>query len=167
MVTTVELQNVFEFSQWVSILAGGLIFLGIAIFAGILIRILLLGKKKEAPRQIPVSAPVITNMNMAPGNKNQYIQRIQDINNRYVKGTVSKRTGYQELSAVVREFVHEATGINVESLTAAEVKAMGISKLDVLMEEYYVPEFAEDEKAEKMNLSKACDRTEGVIRSWS
>ena len=48
------------------------------------------------------------------------------------------------------------TGINVENFTIKEVKAFGIKKLDVLMEEYYVPEFAEDEKAAYVALILFC-----------
>ena len=165
MVTTVELQNPFEYSLWVSILAAVFILMAIGLLAFIVIKALFFNKPAVAPAPVPVNAPVRTNM--VQGTKNQYIQRVQDIKNRYAAGAVSKRVGYQELSAVVREFVHAATGINVENLTAAEIKGMGIGMLDVLMEEYYVPEFAEDERAKKKNLSAACDKTEGVIRAWN
>ena len=165
MVTTVELQNPFEYSLWVSILAAALIILAFALLAFIVIKALFFNKPKVVQAPIPASAPVRTNM--VHGTKNMYIQRVQDIKSRYAAGAISKRAGYQELSAVVREFVHDATGINVENLTATEIKAKGIGMLDVLMEEYYVPEFAEDEKAKKKNLSAACDKTEGVIRAWN
>ena len=58
-------------------------------------------------------------------------------------------------------------GINVETATIRDVKKLGIKHLDKLMEEYYVPEFAEEEKAEKKDLSASCNTAIGVIRSWS
>ena len=118
-------------------------------------------KERPAYRKIEMSPSVLLRM------KEQYSQRVQSIVTRYNNGFISKRDGYQELSAVIREFIHEATGINVENFTVKEVKAMGIKKLDVLMEEYYVPEFAEDEKAEGKDLLASCNTAVGVIRSWS
>ena len=63
--------------------------------------------------------------------------------------------------------MHEVTGINVENFTLREVKAFGIKKLDTLMEEYYVPEFAEDEKAQDKDFLQSCNRAMGVIKAWS
>ena len=55
----------------------------------------------------------------------------------------------------------------MESLVKSEIKALGIRNLDKLMEEYYVPEFAEDEKAENKDLISSCVSAMGVIKSWS
>ena len=104
MVTTVELQNPFEYSLWVSIFAAALIVLAVAIVAFILIRLLLGANKKASPVPAVVQAPMTRRM--IQSSKDQYIQRVQDIKNRYASGAVSKRVGYQELRAVVREFVH-------------------------------------------------------------
>ena len=165
MDTTVELQNPIEYSLWVNFLAAFFIVAAIALFAFIIIRAIFINKKKVVERPVIINEPI--SMNMIEARKNGYIQLVRDIKNRYEEGTVSKRNGYQELSGVIRQFIHEVTGINVENLTAAEIKAIGMRELDALMQEYYVPEFAEDERAEKRNLSGACDRAEGVIRSWS
>ena len=85
----------------------------------------------------------------------------------YTQNKGDTREGYQQLSALIREFVHEVTGINVENFTIKEVKAFGIKKLDVLMEEYYVPEFAEDEKAKDRDFAESCNKAVGVIKAWS
>ena len=63
--------------------------------------------------------------------------------------------------------MQEATGINVENYTKAEIKVFGIKHLDNLMEEYYVPEFAEDEKAQNRDFANSCNTALGVIRTWS
>ena len=165
MVTTVELQKPFEYSWWVSLIWILLIIVAVAIFAFMLIKLFFLDKKKAETMAGRPKTPATPRV--LPGVKNKYIQRVQDINNRYAAGAVSKRNGYQELSGVIREFVHEATGINVETLTAEEVRAMGIMNLNVLMEEYYVPEFAEDERARNKDLTKSCNTAVGVIRSWN
>ena len=164
MVTTVELQNPMEYSLWVSIIAGLLIIIAVAFFIYFIIRLILKNNKKaEKKSAVPVTSRPIA----APLLKDKYIRRVQDIKKRYMGKTIGIRDGYQELSAVIREFVHEETGINVESLTAAEIKAKGIGKLDRLMEEYYVPEFAEDEKIIGKDLPRSCDTAEEVIRSWN
>ena len=48
-----------------------------------------------------------------------------------------------------------------------EIKAFGIKSLDKLMNEYYVPEFAEDEKSREKNFLQSCDKSLGVIRKWN
>jgi hypothetical protein len=99
--------------------------------------------------------------------KQDYMGRVGSLLNAYNAGTLSKRDGYQRLSAIIRSFIHEVTGINVEAFTVKEVRAMGIRKLDILMEEYYVPEFAEDEKALDKDFAASCNVAMGVIKSWS
>lgn len=165
MVTTVKLQDAFEYSWWVAPIAA--IFL-----IGAIILLIYIGRKiyELIERQQKKSAPFIK-IHMSPqvlaGMKNQYIGRIQRLINDYQRGAFDKRDGYQQLSAIIRGFVHEATGINVETLTAAEVKRMGIRKLDILMEEYYVPEFAEEERGKDKDLLLSCNTAMGVIKSWS
>ena len=124
-----------------------------------------LRKKKNAPR--PAATKIAMSPDMIYRVKNQYIGRVQALLNNYTQNKVDKREGYQQLSALIREFVHEVTGINVENFTIKEVKAFGIKKLDVLMEEYYVPEFAEDEKAKDRDFAESCNKAVGVIKAWS
>ena len=165
MVTSVKLQDVFEYSWWVYLAFAILLLfaLGFVIFAAAKAAPYL---KKE--KKIPsVARKVALTPGLLFALKNQYMARVQEIVNAYRGGSVNKREGYQQLSLVIRSFVHEVTGINVENYTIKEVRAMGIRKLDLLMEEYYVPEFAEDEKAEDKNLEKSCTTAMGVIRSWS
>ena len=164
MVTTVELQNPMEYSLWVSIIAGLLIIIAVVYFIYFIIR-LILKKNKDAEKKSAV--PVTPRPIAASLLKDKYIRRVQDIKKQYMGKNIGIRDGYQELSVVIREFVHEETGINVESLTAAEIRAKGIGKLDRLMEEYYVPEFAEDEKIKGKDLPRSCDTAEEVIRSWN
>ena len=125
----------------------------------------ILRKQKAAPR--PAARKIAMSPDMIYRVKNQYIGRVQALLNNYTQNKVDKREGYQQLSALIRGFVHEVTGINVENFTLREVKAFGIKKLDTLMEEYYVPEFAEDEKAQDKDFLQSCNRAMGVIKAWS
>lgn len=165
MVTTVKLQAPFEYS-WIVTLAT--IVLGI-ITAVILVYVVkkLLDLRKKATAKRPRYHKIhLTPENLAKMKKD-YIGRVSALLNGYLSGNLTKRDGYQKLSGIIRSFVHEVTGINVESFTVKEVKDLGIRKLDELMEEYYVPEFAEDEKAENKDFAASCRVAMGVINSWS
>ena len=166
MVTTVKLQNPFEYSWWVTLIAVVLGAIALTAIIFVLIRIIaMLRKKKEKPR--PAARKIYMSPDMIYRVKMQYVEKVQALLNSYSQKQIDKREGYQQLSAIIREFVHEVTGINVENFTIKEVKAMGIRKLDVLMEEYYVPEFAEEEKAQDKDLTASCNRAMGVIKTWS
>ena len=166
MVTTVKLQHPFEYSWWVTLIAVALGAIALTAIIFFLIKAFkALRKKKEAPR--PAAMKIAMSPDMIYRVKNQYIGKVQALLNSYRQNRIDKREGYQQLSALIRGFVHEVTGINVENFTIKEVKAFGIKKLDVLMEEYYVPEFAEDEKAKDKDFAESCNKAVGVIKAWS
>lgn len=165
MVTSVKLQTPFEYS-WIVTLAT--IVLGII---AVVILVYVVKKLLDLREKAVAKKPRYHKVHLTPENlakmKKDYIGRVSMLLNGYLSGKLSKRDGYQKLSGVIRSFVHEVTGINVESFTVKEVKALGIRKLDELMEEYYVPEFAEDEKAENKDFAASCRVAMGVINSWS
>lgn len=165
MVTTVKLQSPFEYSWWVILIAT--IILGAALFALIYAIVGILKSRQKSLSEAPAARKLIMTPELLMRVKQQYADKVMSISERYNRGLLGKRDGYQELSLVIRGFVHEVTGINVENFTVKEVKAMGIRKLDVLMEEYYVPEFAEDEKAKEKDLTTSCNVAMGVIKAWS
>lgn len=165
MVTTVELQAPFSYSWWVYLIVAAILLAALAIIIYVIAKLVKIFKVKKAvppvPRHIKITPERLEKLRMA------YISKVHDIQVAYSAGRLDKRDGYQRLSAEIRGFVHEATGINVENYTIKEVKAMGIRKLDELMEEYYVPEFAEDEKGKDKDLVKSCQAAMGVIKSWN
>ena len=166
MVTTVKLQHPFEYSWWVLLIAAVLGLIAAVAIVFFLIKLFsALRKKKAAPK--PVAKKIVMSPDMIYRVKTQYIGKVQELLNGYNQNHIEKREAYQQLSALIREFVHEVTGINVENFTIREVKAFGIKKLDTLMEEYYVPEFAEDEKAKDKDFLQSCNRAMGVIKAWS
>ncbi len=166
MVTTVKLQDPFEYSWWVILIAVVLGSIAITAIVFFLIKLFsALRKKKEVKR--PAARKIAMTPEMIYRVKTQYIGKVQTLLGNYAQNRIEKREAYQQLSALIREFVHEVTGINVENFTIKEVKAFGIKKLDVLMEEYYVPEFAEDEKAQDKDFTQSCNRAMGVIKAWS
>jgi hypothetical protein len=165
MVTTVKLQDPFEYSWWVLLVTAVIGAIAVAVLAYVIVRLLSLREKKVPPR--PAARKIYMSPEVLLRLKNQYSAKVQALLTAYTQGSLGKRDGYQQLSALIREFVHEVTGINVETLTASEIRAVGIKKLDLLMEDYYVPEFAEDEKAKNKDFAASCNHAMGVIRSWS
>lgn len=165
MVTSVKLQMPFEYSWWVSVITILILLLGLI---GVnYVFFWLYRNVQKASASMPAAHKIIMTPEVLRRVKEQYTLRVQSVMDRYSSGALSKRDGYQELSLVIRGFVHEVTGINVENFTAKEVKAMGIRRLDVLMEEYYVPEFAEDERSREKDLMASCNVAMGVIKAWS
>ncbi|MBQ7614161.1 MAG: hypothetical protein IJU77_03890 [Butyrivibrio sp.] len=165
MVTTVKLQDPFEYSWYVTLIVSSLLLLALGLLIYAIYRAVTSWQRAQAQRPRAIKIQMTPQMLLKV--KEQYARKVMNIAGKYQNSLISKRDGYQELSLVIRGFVHEVTGINVENFTAKEVKAMGIRKLDVLMEEYYVPEFAEDEKAEAKDLLTSCNVATGVIKSWS
>ena len=165
MVTTVELQAPFKYSWWVYVIAAVLLAAALALLIYVILKLVKIFKKKKdiprVPQHIQLTPERLDKL------RKQYISQVHDIMVAFSSGQLDKRDGYQRLSAVIRSFIHEATGINVENYTKKEVKAMGMHKLDVLMEEYYVPEFAEEEKGMDKDLVKSCQTAMGVIKTWS
>ena len=163
MDTTVTLQPPFEYYLWVMVLAA--FFAGIAILLIIMAFKFFYEKHKERRKnKIVIQKPTRRALTLIKG---EYISKLQMLAGSYANNMVSKREAYQRLSLFIRGFVHEATGINVENYTKDEIKSFGIRKLDELMEEYYIPEFAEDGRADEKDFVASCSRALGVVRKWS
>ncbi|WP_026656911.1 hypothetical protein [Butyrivibrio sp. AE3003] len=166
METTVTLRPPFEYSIWV-LLVGIVIFAAfLFMFVWVLLRILGIERNQSDP-----SAKKENRFSISSGYqyimKQKYIAQIQMLKNDYKNGKVSQREGFQRLSLLIRGFIHDVTGINVETATIRDVKKLGIKHLDKLMEEYYVPEFAEDGRPISKELSESCETAMGVIRTWT
>ena len=74
------------------------------------------------------------------------------------------RNTHQELSAIVRMFVHDLTGINAQNFSLNELKAHNIYQISNLIEEFYAPEFAE--RSEKEARSSIAQAREVIVR-WN
>ena len=164
METTVTLQQPMEYSWWVLAIAA--LFLVLAI--GLLVLALCLMKKarpvkeKQKQRKTSDSSEKLPEKN----TKTKYMARIEEILLDYNAGKITKRVGYQQLSLIIREFVHGSTGIDVEKCTLKELRTMKMKNVEELIEECYVPEFAEDVRAEEKNFEVSCRKAIGVIKSW-
>ena len=163
MVTSVTLQPPFEYYWWVILIAALLAAAGIGLALYVLNKYFhIFAKFKKKNTVIKTPPPKYLYQ-----VKEEYVAQLQNLAIAYGNRTMDKRTAYQRLSLLIRGFVKEATGINVENYTKAEIKAFGIRHLDNLMEEYYVPEFAEEERAAGRDFVNSCNTALGVIRAWS
>ena len=73
------------------------------------------------------------------------------------------RGGYQDLSGLIRDFVHDATGIKVQNYSLREIQKVGIPGLTALVQEYYEPEFARQSMAD---IRASMFRTRKAIELW-
>ena len=163
MVTTVSLQQPFEFYWWVVLLAIAMVAGVVAIVLYVikkLFKIEFFHKKKNPALRIPPAKKLFE-------IKNDYTAQMERLAATYANKQMDKRAAYQKLSLLIRGFVHDATGLNVENFTKSEIKAFGIKQLDRLMEEYYIPEFAEDERSMDKDFLSSCNKALGVVRAWS
>ncbi len=166
METTVTLRPPFEYSWWVFAIGIALAALALLLLIWGLYKIFYKKKAPKVKEPMPEGyrKPIPQHLFII---KRKYIAGISKLKNDYEKEKITKREAYLKLSLMIRGYVHEATGIDVEKCTLNDVKGMGIRHLDKLMEEYYVPEFAEDKRAEGRDFATSCNTAVGVIREWN
>ncbi|HBZ77387.1 MAG TPA: hypothetical protein DEO39_01605 [Clostridiales bacterium] len=160
MQTSVELQDPFSYS------IVPIVVLSIVILASLiaLITVLLIRRKKKAPvKQKIEPAPVFKIKNKELAQK-EYLAKIAVVEQKYLAGQIDARNAHQELSAIVRMFVHDLTGINAQNFSLNELKAHNIYQISNLIEEFYAPEFAE--RAEKETSNSIAQAREVIIR-WN
>lgn len=156
METTVTLQNPLQFRIiWI-----------IIPFVLLLVIFLLqyIAKKKwplpDKERNIVVKTPPrLTRIQI----RQKYTKKCNELEASINEGNTNIRDGYQELSYIIRNFVYEMTGIEVQNCTLEEIRTVQIPELTSLVEEYYEPEFARESKGEVL---ASLDKTRSVILSW-
>ncbi|MBQ2803716.1 MAG: hypothetical protein IJF07_07445 [Lachnospiraceae bacterium] len=156
MQITVELQNMFSYS-----FIGPLLFI---ILLLVPLMILVIRYLKTVP---PTPAPA----NIPSGNikniyaiKTKHKKFLLDIEQKYLEKQISDKVAYQELSAVMRFFVYEMTGMKAQNFTLQEIQKANMPKLYELVAEYYVPEFATEHNN---NIQDSLDRARKVIDQWA
>ena len=159
MVTSVELQDPMKYYLFWLILA--LVCVAVIIASQIVFRVLLKDqlkrKKEKKPKIKKVSKKPL------PVLKWEYLQRMQYLERNLVSGGYDKRRGYQELSSLIREFVHDVTGIKVQNYSLREIRRLGMPGLTALVQEYYEPEFARQSMAD---IRGSLFRTRKAIELW-
>ncbi|MBO7426509.1 MAG: hypothetical protein J6U23_12630 [Clostridiales bacterium] len=160
MQTSVELQDPFSYS------IVPIVIISIVILASLiaLITILLVRKKKNAPVKKKVEPVPVFKIKSKELAQKEYLAKIAIVEQNYLSGQIDARSAHQELSAIVRMFVHDLTGINAQNFSLNELKAHNIHQISYLIEEFYAPEFAE--RSDKETSNSIAQAREVIIR-WN
>lgn len=96
--------------------------------------------------------------------KQKYINELYKMERLLNENAMSIREAYQSLSVIIRYFVYEVTGIEVLNYTLKEIKKVNMPELYELIQEYYVPEFAEKSTGDAQS---SIEKTRKVIEKWN
>ena len=96
--------------------------------------------------------------------KYKYLNKLNDLDKSLNDKKITSRKAYQELSMLIRLFVYELTGLEVQSCTLKDIKKLNIPILYELIKEYYDPEFS---KISKGNIKASIEKTKEVISRWN
>ena len=70
------------------------------------------------------------------------LRQVDKIENAYAKKEIDSRSVHQQMSQVVRRFVHDVTGLETETMVLEDLSRLGRPELTELIREYYEPMFA-------------------------
>ncbi|MGN0378115.1 MAG: hypothetical protein ACI4EU_00850 [Butyrivibrio sp.] len=153
METTVNLHDPYSYPLWPVLTAAAVL-----LILGIVIIILLVRKKNNGKGKNTMSFRSRSDV------VNKYLKLIDEVESKHRNGEYSVRKCYEELSLCVREFVYEATGINVTTCTLADIRKLKMPSLEALIAKYYHPEFSEKSG---FDAEKAIIEAKRVITAWN
>lgn len=160
MDTSVKLQNLFSYSKTPIFIVLGIFVLILAFL--ILSSVITNRKKKKKMIEKPVVIiPLKSNVSFV---KQNYINQLSKIAVDFQQGICSVRDSYQQMSAIIRGFVQEVTGIKVQNYTLQDIKFLQLPVLEELIEEYYSPEFACESEGDVLT---SIEKTKGAIERWN
>lgn len=163
MPITVELQGMFSYSIWPVVVAVALVLIiGIV---GLVVFIKTKNKEKPEPVQavsepIPEPKPVPLSGEQI---KEKYYVMVEELEHQCRDGKVDNRDAYQRLSAILRRFVHELTGVKVHNYTLDEIRRLNMPRVAEVIEECYAPEFSMDKQGD---IYTTMNKARMVIREW-
>lgn len=162
MPITVELQDMFSYSVWLTV---GVTMLVILIgVVGLLVFLKMRNKKKVVERPVPVQEPLPQKTQLTGEQiKQKYCAMIDDLENQCHTGKLSNRKAYQKLSVILRRFVYELTGMKVHNFTLNEIERLNMPCVSSVIEECYAPEFSLDKDG---SIYDTMNKTRMVIREW-
>lgn len=144
-----------------------LILLLILLFAVGLV-IFLKSIKKTAPKQQvkPVNTvpQFVPNILDKAGIKRKYLEVIDKLYTGVESKQINTKDAFQELSAIIRDFIKEVSGVDVTKCTLSEIKKRNIPKIANIISEYYEPEFAFETDDDSL---KAIKKAKKVIEQWN
>lgn len=89
------------------------------------------------PQYEPAPLPAVEMQTL----RERCLHAIDDIERQVHEGTMERRTAYERLSAIIRDFIGDATGLPLDRMTLSDVRASGLPRLPRLLEVIYPLEF--------------------------
>ncbi|MCU6478843.1 hypothetical protein [Arthrobacter sp. A2-55] len=106
--------------------------------------------------------------------KGRYLARIDTLVRQHDAGERGLRETHQELSAAVRSFVHDMTGLKAQRMTLAELRAHQLPSVVRAVETFYPAEFAppdpgrgEGGPAARTDVALAARVARDAVATWS
>lgn len=159
MKTTVNLQGQFSYAFWPILLIGLLLLVCVIILILPAILKLFKPKEKAVEEVIEIKKPVDV-----MGVKDKYLGQLNQIEQDINSNRIPIRDAYQNMSACIRGFVKEMTGIEVTNYTLQDIQRLNMPLLATLIEEYYAPEFAANSIGDSM---ASLQKTKRAIERWN
>lgn len=160
MPVSVELQDPYSYSIWPIVIVA--IIIVASLVAIVLLTILFKIRKGPSKPKAPVTQ-IFKPKTLADAQR-EYLAKIAYVEQQHKEGKMDVRTVHQELSAIVRMFVYDVTGVQAQNFSLNELKAYNINPISKLIEEFYAPEFAE--RTDKQTEDSIRDARE-VIYKWN
>lgn len=98
--------------------------------------------------------------------RHEALARIDAVEQAVRSGRRTARGGHHELSRVVRGFVSEVSGLEADTMTAADLRQHGPAHLAHLIEEYYPRQFGIAE-ADEPSVTRSAAAARRVVRGWA
>ncbi|GAA2524826.1 hypothetical protein GCM10009860_00710 [Microbacterium mitrae] len=115
--------------------------------------------KQSTQPSVPVTADVLTQL------RYEYAARIDQIEAAYTAGAMSPKTANRELSALVRSYVNEYSGLEAPVLSLSDLVELGVhpALIDALQRHYYPSIFRKDMVIDPVAGAAAA---RAVVSSW-
>lgn len=94
----------------------------------------------------------------------RYEQRIRAIEAGHAEGSIARREGHLQLSAVVREYAQETRGIDAPVMTLQELQGAGLEPVSGAVALFYPAEFMPGELGD---IPTAAQTARQVVLGWS
>ncbi len=96
-----------------------------------------------------------------------HLSRLADIEAAVADGRIDAREGHQRISATVRSFVAEASGVPATAMTLADLERDGPEPLAEVISLVYPPEFGADESHAQQAFGPAIGHARELVSTWT
>jgi len=165
MPTTVDLQEPLSFSLLLTVILIVLAVLPPVIWLILKLLKIKLPEKKQKPVQEEEAPIVMKPVRPIEVLKREYLLKIDAVESKYKEKQIDAREAHIQMSSIVREFVNDATGVNVRNFTLREIQKLNMPNLSKLISEFYSPEFAFG--TEDIQIEDSFSNARQVIREWN